>query len=257
MNYVNTVHEKLDAGQTVLGCFLPPTGPEWVEIIALAGFDFALLDTEHGWITPATAYPLVLAAEAHGIEAFCRIGYKDKQDALKYLDLGVSGVMFPQIANADEAEAMIAGSKYAPRGTRGLAGGRQFEFGMRRPAPQVVPDLDQRTMTIIQFEHVDTLPHLDAILATPDLDILFVGPNDLAQSLGLPGQPNHPDVTAVGDEVVARCKAAGIKTGTTAPTAEAAKWQASRGFDMIVANGPVLLAQAATGYVSQFTGDSA
>lgn len=257
MNYTNAVREKLDAGQTVIGCFLPALGPEWVEIVALSGFDFVLLDNEHGWLTAAETYPLVLAAEANGIEAFTRVGLKDKQEVLKFLDLGVSGVMFPQINSAAEAEAMVAGAKYATRGTRGLAGGRQFQFGITRPAPEVVPDLDQRTLTIVQFEHVDTLNELDAILETPDLDVLFVGPNDLAQSLGLPGQPNHPDVTRVGDEVVARCRARGIRTGTTAPDATAAKRQRARGFDMIVANGPVLLAQAAGRYVTEFRSEAA
>lgn len=252
MNYTNTVMEKLSAGKTVLGTFIQPSSPEWVEIIALAGFDFVLLDAEHGPISPESAYPMILAAEANGIPALARIGQKDKQVVLKFLDLGISGVMFPQINSAQEAEDAIASTKYAPRGTRGLAGSRAFEYGLNKPAAELVPMINDRTMTIVQFEHIDTLPALDAILDVPDMDMLFVGPNDLAQSMGFAGQPLHPDVTAVGDQVIARAKARGIKLGTVAPDAAGAKVAADRGFDMIVASATVLLAQSARRMVDEF-----
>lgn len=252
MNYTNPLKEKLAAGQTVIGCFIPPPSPEWVEIIALAGFDFALLDAEHGPISPETAYPMILAAEANGIPALARIGQKDKQVILKFLDLGISGVMFPQINSAAEAEEAIAATKYFPRGTRGLAGSRTFEYGLKRPAAELVPLINDRTMTLVQFEHIDTLKELDAILEVPDMDVLFVGPNDLAQSMGFAGQPGHPEVTAIGDQVIARAKARGIKLGTVAPDAAAAKKAAERGFDMIVANAPVLLAQSAKRMIDEF-----
>jgi 4-hydroxy-2-oxoheptanedioate aldolase len=252
VNYANQIKDKLKAGEVVIGCFIPPPSPEWVEIIALAGFDFALLDAEHGPISPETAYPMILAAEANGIPAIARIGQKDRQVILKFLDLGISGVMFPQVNTAKEAEDAIAATKYWPRGTRGLAGSRAFEYGLKRPAAELVPVINERTMTIVQFEHIDTLAELDAIMEVPDMDILFVGPNDLAQSMGYPGQPGHPEVTAIGDQVVARAKTRGIKLGTVAPDAAGAKRAADRGFDMIVANAPVLLAQSARRMIEDF-----
>ena len=249
MNPTNSVKEKLAAGERVIGCFIPPASPEIVEICALAGFDFALLDAEHGAISPGTAYPMVLAAEARGIPAFARIGEIDKQVILKFLDIGITGVMAPQVASAEQAAYAIAATKYAPIGTRGLAGGRTFDYALAEPAVEMVPKLNDRILTMIQFEHVDTLNELDAILALEGLDVLFVGPNDLAQSLGLPGQPGHPEVTKVADEVVARAKAAGVRTGTVAPTIASAEDVFARGFDMAVANAPGLLAAAAKGYV--------
>lgn len=253
MNYTNPLKDKLASGKTVLGTFIQPSSPEWVEIIAVAGFDFVLLDAEHGPISPETAYPMILAAESNGIPALARVGQKDKQVILKFLDLGISGVMFPQINSAAEAEDAIAAAKYAPRGTRGLAGSRVFEFGLNRPAAELVPLINDRTMTIVQFEHIDTLPHLDAILDVPDMDMLFVGPNDLAQSMGFAGQPVHPDVTAIGDQVIARVKERGIKLGTVAPDAAGAKIAADRGFDMIVASATVLLAQSARRMIDEFS----
>jgi len=242
----NPVRDKLDRGEIVVGTFLGIASPALVEIVALAGYDFVLLDAEHGPITPESIYPMILAAEARGLAPFARVGELDKQVILKYLDLGATGIMAPQIANAEQAEIAIAATKYAPRGTRGLAGGRIFDFGLRESASALAQPLSDRVLTMIQFESVQTLEHLDAILDTPDLDVLFVGPNDLAQSLGKPGQPGDPEVTAIADEVVARCKARGIKTGTTITDVAAAEKTIARGFDMLVPNLPMLIAGAAS-----------
>lgn len=249
MKPTNTVKEKLKADKRVFGCFIPLGSPEVVEICALTGFDFALIDAEHGAISPETAYPMVLAAESRGIEAFARVGQADKQVVLKFLDIGVSGIMSPQVNTIDQATAAVAGNKYFPTGNRGLAGGRTFDFGLSGPLSDKVEPLNDRVLTMLQFEHVDALKHLDAILALEQLDVLFVGPNDLAQSLGYPGQPGHPEVIRVADEVVARAKEAGVKTGTVAFTIDQAHSIFERGFHMAVANAAGLLAGAARAYI--------
>lgn len=246
----NTVKEKLAAGERVFGCFDPLSSPEVVEIIALAGFDFVLLDNEHGPLTAETAYRLILAAEARGIEPFARVGVRDKQEVLKFLDAGATGIMTPQVNNATEAAAAIAGTKFFTEGNRGLAGMRTFDFGMNGSLDAFVAPLNDRVLNMIQFEHVDTLEHLDEMLALPGLDVLFIGPSDLAQSLGLPGQPNHPNVTEVADQVIARCKAAGVKTGTVAYSSALVANCLDRGFDMIVASVTTFIATAATTYLA-------
>lgn len=250
MKPTNTVKEKLAAGERVIGCFIPLASPEIVEMCALTGFDFALIDAEHGPISPETAYPMVLAAEARGMEAFARVGQADKQMVLKFLDVGVSGIMAPQVNTLEQASAAIDGTKYFPTGNRGLAGGRTFDFGMSAPLSSLVEPLNDRVLTILQFEHVDALKDLDAILALEQLDVLFVGPNDLAQSLGFPGQPGHPEVTRVADEVVAQARAAGKKTGTVAYTMDLVNNIFERGFDMTVASANGLFANAAKAYVT-------
>lgn len=245
----NAVKEKLASGERVFGCFIPLSSPEVVEIIALAGFDFALLDSEHGPLTAETAYRLILAAEARGIEPFVRVGERDKQTVLKFLDAGASGIMTPQVGSAKEAENAILGTKFATMGTRGLAGMRTFNFGMTDTLDTFVEPLNNNILNMIQFEHTDTMAELDAMLALPGLDVLFIGPSDLAQSLGLPGQPNHPDVTALADEVVAKCKASGIKVGTVAYTPALVESVIERGFDMIVGSATTFLASSAKMWV--------
>ena len=135
MRFDNPVKEKLRAGEVVFGAFVPMPSPDIVEIIALAGFDFALLDAEHGRISPDDAYPMILAAEARDIPAFVRIGENDRQVVLKYLDLGVSGVMIPQTNSPELVRDAIQAMRYAPAGLRGLAGGRTFDYGQGKSMP--------------------------------------------------------------------------------------------------------------------------
>jgi 4-hydroxy-2-oxoheptanedioate aldolase len=246
----NRVREKIASGGVVYGCFVPSTSALDVEIVAVAGFDFVILDGEHGLLSPETAYPMILAAESRGIEPFARIGQNERQVILKFLDAGVSGAMIPQVNTAAEAASALAATHYTPSGTRGLAGGRTFDWGLDRPAADVVTDLNSRMYTMLQFEHIDALAEVDAILDTPGLDILFVGPNDLAQSMGYPGQPGHPDVTAVADDVVAKARAKGIPLGTTAFSPEQAQSVVARGFSMVVHNTPGLLATAARAFIT-------
>src|SRR4051794_31593862 len=201
MRLNNPVKETLRAGGAAIGVFIPMPSPDVVEIVALAGFDFALLDAEHGRISPDDAYPMILAAEARDIPAFVRIGENDRQVVLKYLDLGVSGVMIPQTNSAELVRDAIQAMRYAPAGLRGLAGGRTFDYGQGTPMPELVPVINERVLSIIQFEHIAALAQLDQILATPGLDILFVGPTDLGQSMGFAGRAGQPEVEAVIQQV--------------------------------------------------------
>jgi 4-hydroxy-2-oxoheptanedioate aldolase len=255
MQLTNPIKAKLRAGERVLGCFVPIPSPEIVEICALAGFDFVLLDAEHGPISPESAYPMILAAEARGCPTIARIGQLDRQVILKFLDIGIAGVMIPQVTTAEAAEAAVAATQFAPRGTRGLAGGRSFGYGMTQPAAELVPALNERVLTLVQCEHVDSVDNLDAILRTPGLDVLFVGPNDLAQSMGYPGQPNHPDVVALVDEkVIPLAKQYGVALGTVAPDGPSALATFERGFDLVGGNAPGLLAGAARAMVQAARG---
>src|SRR6478609_7707017 len=131
MELGNKVKERLQAGERVVGCFLPIRSPELVELCALNGFDFVLIDAEHGSISPESAYPMILAAEAHGITPIARIGQLDRQVILKYLDLGIAGVMTPPRKRqwprrssrraAGGVSPAPARSTMAPRGRRRIA----------------------------------------------------------------------------------------------------------------------------------------
>jgi 4-hydroxy-2-oxoheptanedioate aldolase len=250
MRFDNPVKEKLRRGEAVFGAFIPMPSPDIVEIIALAGFDFALLDGEHGRISPGAAYPMILAAESRNIPAFVRIGENDRQVILKYLDLGVSGVMIPQTNSPELVREAIQSMRYAPAGLRGLAGGRTFDYGQGQPMSELVPVINERVLSIIQFEHIDALPHLDAILATPGLDILFVGPTDLGQSMGFAGQAGQPEVEAVIQQVADAGRNQDVALAIVAPDVATANQRLSQGFRMIVPNVPGLLMRSSRDFLA-------
>ncbi len=244
MRIDNRIKQTIRSGGVALGVFVTMPSPEIVELCALAGFDFVMLDGEHGRVSPDDAYAMVLAAEARDIDAMARVGQNDRQVVLKYLDLGVSGVMVPQTNTPQLATQAVSGMRYWPDGVRGLAGGRTFDYGTGRPMPELVPAINERVMTIVQFEHIDALPHLDELLQVPGLDMLFVGPTDLAQSMGYPGQPLHPEVEKVSEQVCAKARAAGVALGTVAGDAALANKRIDQGFQMILANASALILRA-------------
>ena len=245
MRLNNPVKETLRAGGTAIGVFIPMPSPDVVEIVALAGFDFALLDAEHGRISPDDAYPMILAAEARDIPALVRVGENDRQVVLKYLDLGVSGVMIPQTNSPELAREAIEAMRYAPAGLRGLAGGRTFDYGQGRPMSELVPAINERVLSIVQFEHIDALPHLDACSQLPGLDVLFVGPTDLHQSMGFGGQTRSSGRRG-RDPAGCRCRQGTevLRSAIVAPDAEQTNRRLTQGFQMVVTNAPALLMRA-------------
>jgi 4-hydroxy-2-oxoheptanedioate aldolase len=254
VNLVNPLRQTLRDGGVAIGTFLAIPSPELVEICALAGFDFVLFDAEHGPISPETCYRMILAAEARGIPTLARIGEHDRQVMLKYLDIGIGGVVVPQINDAETARKMVQALRYAPLGVRGVAGGRTYNYGLGEAAVDLIPRLNERVLSSVQFEHIDALKNIDEILATPDLDVLFVGPNDLAQSMGFPGQPMHPEVQAIIDQVVTAAKGGPVALGTVAFDPESTKRQVERGFRLVAGNLPTLIAGAAKNYLAAARG---
>ncbi|MFT4037482.1 MAG: aldolase/citrate lyase family protein [Thermomicrobiales bacterium] len=244
MQFDNPVKAKLRNGEIVMGVFIPMPSPDVVEIVALAGFDFVLMDAEHGRISPDDIYPMILAAEARGIPAMVRVGENDRQVILKYLDLGVSGMMIPQTSTPELVREAIDAMRYAPAGLRGLAGGRTFDYGVGKPMPELINTLNERVLSIAQFEHIDALKHLDAILATPGLDVLFVGPSDLGQSMGYGGQYGVAEVEAVIQQVLDAAKGTNVALAIVAPDIATVNKRIAQGFQMIVPNAPGLLMKA-------------
>jgi 2-keto-3-deoxy-L-rhamnonate aldolase RhmA len=127
---------------------------------------------------------------------------------------------------------------------RGLAGGRTFDYGQGKPMSELVPAINDRVLSIVQFEHIDALLHLDALLETEGLDVFFVGPTDLHQSMGYGGQLGHPEVEAVIQQVVDAVKDRDIALGIVAPDAEQTNRRLRQGFRMVVTNVPALLMRA-------------
>lgn len=240
----NELKRKLRAGETVVGCFVGYPSAETVEICGLAGYDFVMIDAEHGPISPESAYHMVLAAEASGTTPLIRVWQNAQPVILRYLDTGAAGVMVPQVNSAEEAAAVVRAAKYHPHGRRGMAGVRAAGFGVRQSLPEYIAEANQETMVIVQVENIRAVEALPEILEVPGIDVLFVGPADLSSSMGFPGQLDHPEVQATIDHVLETARDHDVALAMIAGSAEAANREIARGFRMIGASAGALLGSA-------------
>ena len=165
--------------------------PLTAEIMARAGFDFAVIDLEHGSGTEADVLSQLQALEATNAGVIVRVESHERQRAHRVLDLGAEGIMFPRVDSASEATRAVAGLRYPPQGVRGVAmANRACTFGTTYR--EYMEGAASTLLGIVQIESESALTSVDAIAAVEGADVLFVGPMDLTQSLGILAQYDHP-----------------------------------------------------------------
>jgi 2-keto-3-deoxy-L-rhamnonate aldolase RhmA len=200
--------------EPLLGAFLTAPNATAVELLALNGFDFLVVDTEHGHFNPESVEAMVRAADGVKIPAVVRVpNCQAFAEAGRALDAGAAGTLFPRADGIAAVTAAVESVKYAPPGKRGLAGVRANEYGTT-PFDRSVREANASTSVFVQIETAGALNHAAEIAAEGDVDLLFVGPNDLSQSLGVPGHYEEPRYRAaverVADVAKEHGKAAGI-----------------------------------------------
>ena len=209
---MKNLKERLKAGETVHGCWLSIGSAVSAEIVASAGFDWVLIDLEHGTCTEADLIPQLQAIGRNSAVPLVRIESFETARVKRVLDAGVKGVMFPQIQNANEAREAISNMYYPPKGRRGLAQLiRATDYGSN--FDEYFKFAKDSLLGIIQIETKESLNHLDEIASIEGVDVLFLGPADLSISLGIFGQWDHPDYIAAVDAVQKAAEKAGIATG--------------------------------------------
>jgi 2-dehydro-3-deoxyglucarate aldolase/4-hydroxy-2-oxoheptanedioate aldolase len=194
--------------------------PKLVEMVGLAGgFDAVWLDQEHAGISIAQIETSALAARAHGLDSFVRLAPTDYATVMRPLEAGAGGVMAAQVRSARQAEDALTWAKFAPRGQRGVNGtGADGGFGTI-PAADYFRRANEDTFVAIQIEHRDAVAEVERIAAMPDVDVLFVGPADLAQSMGLGAEWDHPKLWDAIARVAAAAKSAGTHWAILPPNA--------------------------------------
>ena len=209
----NTAKAKLRAGQPVSVINPTYTSAGLVELVARLGLDVIFIDTEHGPAGWDDVENMVRAAELAGATPIVRVQANDGPTITRALDRGAGGVQVPHVNTRAEAEAAVRHAKFAPIGHRGYAGGRAA-FG-EKPA-DFTRRANDETMVVVMLEEVEALDHLDEILTVDHVDVFFVAPGDLAQSMGHPGQMDHPKVQEAIDDAVRRIRAVGRAPGVLA-----------------------------------------
>ncbi|MSS73855.1 MAG: aldolase [Candidatus Latescibacteria bacterium] len=220
----NRLKTRLKSGEVVLGPFVNLASPALIEIAAFAGFDFVILDTEHGPLDIATCEDLCRVADAVNISPIVRIRENDGPQVLRALDIGAAGAQVPQICTKADAQAVVHAGKYAPLGMRGMSPYTRASWYSAQ-GTRVTDRLNDLSMLLVHVEGVEGLHNLDDILSVKGLDVIFLGPYDLSQSLGIPGQVTDPRVVDRMKEATKRIRDAGLAVGTFADGPDAAlRW---------------------------------
>jgi 4-hydroxy-2-oxoheptanedioate aldolase len=221
MKALQTFKDKLSKGEPVYGPFMKTVDAAFVECAGHAGFDFVILDMEHGPASFSDLQNLIRGAEAAGIVPVVRT-YDSSETAIgKALDLGAKGVQIPQIQSAEQAKEVVKAAKYFPKGERGVCRFVRAANYSSMPSGEYFERANE-TLIILQVEGKQALNKLDSILGVEGVDILFIGPYDLSQSLGVPGQVSHPSVVEAIKNITEQAKKAGAVTGVFCDTFEAA-----------------------------------
>ncbi len=223
MSERENLRQKLLAGETVMGPFLTMPCADVVEMIAIAGFDFAVVDTEHGMYSEERAAQLVRAAAARSMAAVVRVPQVDVPQITKALDMGAEGVMVPQISSPQAAASAIAAARYHPLGNRGvMAHVRNADYSSLGD-PDFYARENERAAVILQIEGSAGIECLPDLCQMDGVDCFFIGVMDLSQSLGVPGQPEHPSVLEQVAATVDLCRESGKALGIYAHDQTAAR----------------------------------
>ena len=212
----NRMKERLLQNHAALGVSIMIPSVQIVEMLGQLGFDWVLLDCEHGSISLETVELMAMAAKAGGVTSIVRPPKNDPETILQYMDRGVMGIQAPHINTASEARAVVSAVKYHPFGTRSLAvGTRSANYGFNIKLSDYTQQANRETLVCVQIEDKEAIPNIAAIAGVEGVDVLFVGPSDLSQSLGYPGASDHPVV----QEAMQHAFATIIKSGKSAGTA--------------------------------------
>ncbi len=248
----NRLKRKWKSGQAAIGVISTSDDPQQAELFGLAGFDYYMLDAEHGLLHPSRVVEVIRACELTSMTPIVRIGPKDPKLVLQYLDAGMMGVMMPDLQTADEVRMLIEAVKYPPIGKRGIGVSRASgHMAYSQEAPRYIEFANEQTIVIPQFEDPALLPHLKAMISQPHIDALVIGPRDLSLKMGFTDGPNHPEVQQIIDEVIALCKQTGIAAGITATTNAEMKKQIARGATMILGISQNLVTNGAKQFLGQ------
>ncbi len=231
--------------QPTLGTWILSASPIVAEAMGHAGFEWGVIDMEH---TPLDMMGVVHLLQAVGntrMVPLVRVPWNDAVTVKRVLDAGATTLLVPFIQNADEARHAVAATRYPPAGIRGVAGmSRASKFGT---TPNYLKNADQSMGVVVQLETEAAVRALESIAAVDGVDALFIGPSDLAGSMGHTGQPLHPAVVALTTQAVQRCRALGKPIGTQGASADQVVHYRAMGFNYLAVSSDLgLLMRGAT-----------
>lgn len=208
----NKLKAALARGEMQFGTWLNLMSPDAAEMAGAAGFDWCLIDAEHAPYDVPAIMTQLRALAPHNTSAVVRVPVGEVWIIKQVLDLGVQSLVVPMIDTAEQAAEMVAATRYAPRGIRGMGAAlaRASQYGVDT---DYIANADTQICLLVQAETRLSLENLDAILAVDGVDGVFIGPSDLSADMGFPGNPDAPEVRAAIKDAVAKIRAAGKAAG--------------------------------------------
>ncbi len=207
----SAIKDKLRRGEPSLGSWMSMAHVSIAEILAGAGYDWVVVETEHTAIDVSEVLPLLIAIERRGAIPLVRLAWNDPIQAKAVMDSGAAGVLVPMINSREEAVRAVDAVKYPPLGQRGVGLARAQGYG--EDFKEYVRTANDNTLLLVQIEHVDAVANISDIAKVEGIDGFYIGPYDLSLSMGIPGQIDHPDIEAAKKEVVAAALANNLAAG--------------------------------------------
>ena len=231
----NILKEKLAQGKQPLGTFVGTASPAVVECLGCAGLDFVILDNEHSPVEAETTAAMVRAAELRNVTPLARVREISRPAILKLLDVGVQGLIVPDVRSTEDVRRVVDYAKYAPVGRRGFCPSRKDGWGTD---PQcgvldTMAHFNQETLVIPQCETVEALSDIETIAAMDGVDGIFIGPFDLSISMGMPGDFENPQFRAALARILSACRAAGKPCLIFAGDGAGAAVRFAQGYDAV------------------------
>ena len=206
---VNNVVTRMRQGQMAYGLNLSFPSTTLIELGGRVGFEFVTFDSEHGPFTVDLLDDLCRIADMAGLTPMARVPDIEHPTILRFLDRGILGITGPHIVDADRAQKLADACRYVHRGLRSFGSGRGAYFGDVESLPEYMEHTNDNILVIAQLEDIQVLDNIDEILAVDGIDLYASGAQDIAQSMGLPGQPTHSRVQEFEQQVRAAVHAAG------------------------------------------------
>ena len=247
----NRMKRKLLAGKPAFGVSVMLPSPHIVDIVGRLGFDWVLIDCEHGSIGIESVELMVMAAETASVTPIARPPVNSFEAVGQLMDRGVMGVQVPHVNTVDDARRAVQAVKYHPLGERGLAAGvRSASYGYGMSMSEYAEHANNETLICVQLEEAEAVRNVHEIVQVPGVDVFFVGPSDLSQSLGYPGRPDAPEVRQAMDTVFATIAAAG-KTSGSAGNVQAIQRYLDQGVTYLYTHLTTLLSTAAETFFNE------
>lgn len=215
----NVIKEKLNNGKRVFGSWSSIPSTVLTEIIAHSGLDFLVIDAEHGPLSMETAQEMVRVVQGYALTPLIRIPANEPYLILRALDIGAQGVHIPHVSTAEDARNAVKFSKYRPMGNRGYSPfTRAGRFGLN--AAYHAEQANKDTLVVAHVEGVEGVRNLKEIVKVKGLDVVFIGPYDLSQSLGKPGQVKDKEVIKLVQDSAKLIENSGLVCGSFASDKE-------------------------------------